>query len=72
MKRNIWHLAMGLFKSRIGKTFGKSLRHIVGESVRTSTQCCDKWDKMKKKYFQEKIGEGVTSLQLLHGFGSIG
>jgi hypothetical protein len=25
-----------------------------------ATQCHDKWDKMKKKYFQEKIAEGVA------------
>ncbi len=27
----------------------------------TTTQCCDKWDKMKKKYFQEKTPKGVTA-----------
>jgi hypothetical protein len=31
------------------------------KSARTITQCHDKWDKMKKKYFQEKTSEGVTS-----------
>jgi hypothetical protein len=30
------------------------------ESARTTIQCHDKWDKMKKKYFQKKIIEGVT------------
>jgi len=35
--------------------------HIPTESVRTSTQCRDKWDKMKNTYFQEKTIEGVTS-----------
>ncbi len=30
----------------------KLVTHILAESVRTTTQCCDKWVKMKKKYFQ--------------------
>jgi len=34
--------------------------HILAKSVRITTQCHDKWDRMKKKYFQEKIVEGVT------------
>jgi hypothetical protein len=54
----IW--AMDLFESRIGKTFEESLWHILTKSARTTTQCCDKWDKMKKKYFQEKTTQGVT------------
>jgi hypothetical protein len=33
--------------------------HIPAKNVRT-TQCCDKWDKTKKKYFQKKIAKGVT------------
>jgi hypothetical protein len=33
--------------------------HILVESARTTTQCHDKWDKMKKKSFQEKTIEGV-------------
>jgi hypothetical protein len=33
--------------------------HIHVESAKTTTQCHDKWDKMKMKYFQEKIVEGV-------------
>jgi len=33
--------------------------HSLKESARTTIQCCDKWDKMKKKYFQKKIIEGV-------------
>ncbi len=39
----------------------KLVTHILTENVRTTTQCHDKWDKMKKKYFQKKIVEGVTS-----------
>jgi hypothetical protein len=34
---------------------------ILAKSARTTIQCCDKWDKMKKKYFQEKTTKGVTS-----------
>jgi hypothetical protein len=34
--------------------------HIPTKSARITTQCHDKWDKMKKKYFQENIIEGVT------------
>ncbi len=40
-------------------TWKKLVTHILAESVRTTTQCCDKWGKMKKKYFQEKTREGV-------------
>jgi hypothetical protein len=32
----------------------KLVTHIPTKNVRTTTQCRDKWDKMKKKYFQEK------------------
>jgi hypothetical protein len=32
----------------------KLVTHILTKSTRTTTQCHDKWDKMKKKYFQEK------------------
>jgi hypothetical protein len=39
----------------------KLMTHILIESARTTTQCHDKWDKMKKKYFQEKTTKGVTS-----------
>jgi hypothetical protein len=39
----------------------KLVTHILEKFATTTTQCCDKWDKMKKKYFQEKIVEGVTS-----------
>ncbi len=35
------------------------MTHSLIESARTTTQCRDKWDKMKKKYFQKKIIEGV-------------
>jgi len=34
--------------------------HIPAKSARTTIQCRDKWDKIKKKYFQEKIVEVVT------------
>jgi hypothetical protein len=34
--------------------------HILAESARTTTQFCDKGDKVKKKYFQEKTLESVT------------
>jgi hypothetical protein len=30
------------------------------QKLRTTIQCCDKWDKMKKKYFQEKTAQDVT------------
>jgi hypothetical protein len=33
MKKNIWHLAMRLFESRIGKTFVKSLWHLFLQKV---------------------------------------
>ncbi len=39
----------------------KLVRHILTKNARTITQCCDKWDMMKKKYFQEKTTKGVTS-----------
>jgi hypothetical protein len=39
----------------------KLVTHILTESVRTTTQCHDKWDKMNKNYFQKNIVEGVTS-----------
>jgi hypothetical protein len=39
----------------------KLVTHIPTKSARTTTQCHDKWDKMKKKYFQEKTTKGVTS-----------
>jgi len=38
----------------------KLVIHIPTKNVRTTTQCCDKWDKMKKKYFQEKTIKSVT------------
>ncbi len=51
---------MGLFESKDWEDIWKKLvTHILAESLRTTTQCCDKWDKMKKKYFQEKTTEGV-------------
>ncbi len=37
----------------------KLMTHIPIKSVKTTTQCCAKWDKMKKTYFQGKIIEGV-------------
>ncbi len=37
----------------------KLVTHILAKSAKTTTQCHDKWDKMKKKYFQGKIVEGV-------------
>jgi hypothetical protein len=37
----------------------KLMTNIPTENVRTTSQCCDKWDKMKKKYFQEKTAKGV-------------
>jgi hypothetical protein len=39
----------------------KLVTHIPAKSARITTQCCDTWGKMKKKYFQEKTAEGVTS-----------
>jgi len=38
----------------------KIVTYILTENVRTTTQCHDKWDKMKKKYFQEKTAQGVV------------
>jgi hypothetical protein len=35
------------------------MTHIPAKSVRITTQCRDKWDKMKKKCFQEKIAKDV-------------
>jgi hypothetical protein len=57
------HLAFGRgsFRVKDREDIQKKLvTHILTESVRTTTQCCDKWDKMKKKYFQEKTAQGVT------------
>jgi hypothetical protein len=34
--------------------------NILAKSARITIQCCDKWDKTKKKYFQEKTTKGVT------------
>ncbi len=54
--------ARGFFPVKDWENIHKKLvTHILTESVRTTIQCCDKWDKMKKKYFQEKIEEGVTN-----------
>ncbi len=39
----------------------KLVTHILAESARTTTQCRDKWDKMKNIYFQEKTLKSVTS-----------
>ncbi len=36
------------------------MTNIIVENVRTTIQCCDKWDKMKKKYSQEETTKGVT------------
>ncbi len=36
------------------------MTHILAKSARTTIQCRDKWDKIKKKYFQEKIAKVVT------------
>ncbi len=36
------------------------MTHILAKSAKTTTQCHDKWDKMKKKYFQGKMVKGVT------------
>jgi hypothetical protein len=33
----------------------KFVTHVLAKSAKIATQCRDKWDKMKKKYFQEKI-----------------
>jgi hypothetical protein len=38
----------------------KLVTNILAKNARTTIQCCDKWDKMKKKYFQEKTTKGVT------------
>jgi len=35
--------------------------HILAESARMTTQCRDKWDKMKNIYFQEKTLKSLTS-----------
>jgi hypothetical protein len=68
MRRNIWHLAVDLFRIKDWEDIRKKLvTHILTKNA--TTQCCDKWDKMKKKYFQEKIAQ---VLQLFHGFGLIG
>ncbi len=48
------------------------MTHILTESARTITQCCDKRDKMKKKYFHEKTLEGLTGFATTYEFGSIG
>jgi hypothetical protein len=49
----------------MGPTCG-SFEEFGGVSMRTKIQCRDKWDKMKKKYFQENttkcvIGFVITS-----------
>jgi hypothetical protein len=38
----------------------KLVTNILAENARTTIQCCDKFDKMKKKYFQEKTTKCVT------------
>jgi hypothetical protein len=53
--------ARGSFQVKYWEDIRKKLvTYILTESVRTTTQCHDKWDKMKKKYFQEKIAQCVV------------
>ncbi len=53
-------LGCGSFQIKNREDIWKKLvTHILVESVKTTIQCHDKWDKMKKKYFQEKITKGV-------------
>jgi hypothetical protein len=52
----------GSFRVKDWEDIQKNLvTHILTKSARTTTQCHDKWEKMKKKYFQEKTALDVTS-----------
>jgi hypothetical protein len=59
-RKNIWHLAVSFRIKDREDICKKVVTNILVENVRTTIQCCDKWDKMKKKYFQEKTTKGVT------------